>query len=163
MSGAPRRRRPPERARSIAAIVYPDQVDGLDELLATTNSSSDDVTVLAIEPAPGRPPALPREEALALSLCRATLRASRPIALMHAAGADPAVIALEVAVRLRAHRLCVLHADGSAEVQMQRCMDVWRRLPGPRASLEVALVTRREGETTTFTLPASGAPVHDRA
>jgi hypothetical protein len=155
----------PARARpiTIAAILYPDQADGLDELLATTNPSSDDVTVLVIEPTPEGAPALSREEALALSLCRATLRASRPITLMRATGADPAVIALEVAVRLQARRLCVLHADGSAAVQMQRCTDVWRRLPGPRASLEIALVTRREGESATFTLPASDAAVHDRA
>jgi hypothetical protein len=139
---------------ALVAFVYPDQVDRFGELFAAVDLASQDVTVLAVGASP-RSSATgaaatfvsaesilrERDPRLVGVLARAAGSAGRPVALTRAAGNDPAVVVLEVAVRLRASRVFVLRADDtSAEEQRRLCVTAWESLPSPRPGLGVELI-----------------------
>ena len=117
------------KARVLVAIVVPDQIPHLGELLGASDLGEADVTVLAIRPAStAREAGLEGDgdPRLAAEIARAVALAKRPVGLMRVVGPNPAFVTFAVALRLGASRVVVASdADTSAEVQRQRCALAW--------------------------------------
>ena len=144
----------------LVAIVYPDEVDRLGRLLASVEPAARPMMVLAVgavssseETEPGTASASAerflraRDPRLDAQLVRVVAAAGVPIVLMHAAGRDPALVVLDLALKLRASRVVVLRGeDTSIQEQLRVCSAVWEGLPSPRPGLHVEMVSA-DGDT----------------
>lgn len=139
---------------AVVALLYPDQMDHFGELFAAVDLAAQDVIVLAVGSSPrtAEPGAAAtfvsaesilreRDPRLVSVLARAAASARRPVALMRAAGLDPAVVVLDAARRLRAARVVALRGeDTSTDEQRRVCVRAWESLPSPRPAMHVDLI-----------------------
>jgi CheY-like chemotaxis protein len=174
--GAARDESAAARDSALVAIVYPEQMGCVGELLAAAEPASRHVLVLAVEPgpgpaetAPGGPFASPagilraRDPRLFAELGRAVAVAGRPVALMSAAGPDPAVVVLSAALRLRVSSVVVARAeDTSLGEQCHRCVLAWESLPSPRPLLHVKMIAAAGGAPVVLELAPSPSPDRQR-
>jgi hypothetical protein len=154
------------RGGAVVALVYPDQAARVSDLLTAVDPTCQRVIVLAIDLS-SRPSKASagatlanaerflheRDTHLIPTLARAVVSFGKPVALMRAAGPDPAVAALGVAAQLHARVLVVLSAeDTSVEEQRRRCALAWESLPAPRPALRVHLVAPGSDAPSIFDL-----------
>jgi hypothetical protein len=156
---------------ALVAFVYPDQIDRFGELFAAVDLASQDVNVLAIDPSTcssetgsaatffsAESILRERDPRLVGVLARAAASAARPVALIRAAGLDPAAVVLDAALRLRASRVVVLRADDTSPAEQRRfCVTAWESLPSPRPALRVDLIAAGCAPLTLELVP-DGAP-----
>ena len=145
---------------TLIAIVCPDQLAQLPDLIARASVASESLVVLAIEPAVvGAKLAIPRPAPKLLAaqdprtraaLEKAFARLRRPVTFMTASGLDVATVTLDVARRIAAREVFALSADGlAADADARRAACVWQELPQPKAPLSVRLVVNA-GEARAF-------------
>jgi hypothetical protein len=135
---------------TLVAVVCPDQLEDLPELIARASADSNALVVLAIEPSAAGELVIPRaapellhaeSPRVRLALGDALARAHRPITFMTATGRDIASVTLDVARRIAAREVLALSADrGGADEAARRAARVWEGLPAPKPPLSVRLV-----------------------
>jgi hypothetical protein len=156
---APRRRMDGERPRpdgsTLVAILYPDEVDCLGDLLRAVEPSAPEVIVVGVTENDGA--RLERDPRVIDVLSGAVARTGRPVSLIGAAGPDPSALVFETALALDVSRVVTpCTEDTSLEEQRHRCLAAWQSLPPPRRALQLRLVS--SGESAQFSLePTPGA------
>lgn len=157
----------------LVAIVYPDEVDRLGRLLAAVGPASQPMMVLAVDAMSSSVGTEPRatfsdaerflrerDPRLRAQLSRVVAGAGWPVVLMSATGHDPALVVLDVALRLGASRVVVLRAeDTSTEEQRCRCSAVWDGLPSPRSGLHVEMIAA-DGDAPPMVIELGPAPAY---
>jgi hypothetical protein len=123
---------------ALLALIYPEQADRVDELLAAVEGSPEAFLVLAVTS--GDSGLTAGASSIGQVLARRVAAAGRDLAFMNASG-DPAVTVLDFARQARASRVLLLRGvESSDEEERQRCASVSRGLPLPRSALVVELV-----------------------
>jgi hypothetical protein len=151
---------------AVVGILFPLQLDRLDELLGALDRGVREVVIVLLGSAAEREPeprgsvggASDRDAAHAHTLARCLARAGHPARVVSRRGVDPAAALLEVARTVRARSVVAFAAEAwTPEDQRARVAEAWRSAGSRPDGLAVRLVGASRDADVCFRL-ASGLP-----